>query len=934
MVNCVIVVRRVESMEANAQPGSPLHDREAAITRIIEVAQDTALAPLVVVTGRAGIGRSTVLAEAWRRLRADDAAIAPAFRVNRNERNRPYAVASRLSAELRVLARTDRHEVRRPPIGLGQQESWPAMAGQLAAALTATVGVHRRLVLFLDDLQWIDTGSLDALVALVRNVAGSSITIVVGVRTPVVRPDMSDPVLAELCEAGLAELIRLRPLHQAAVATLVTKALEATPTSPLSMTLRRTCHGIPALVHAALAGHRRSGSLCVVDRHAYLSDPDRPPELSTDLPMFDDLRLQGDRVWSVAKAMSVLHPLGSSAPRLVAEAVAMSEPDVAEVLESLRAQDVLRHGLRPGQWRFRLPLLAEGLSACLEPYERRRLAQLAVTAIWAGDAHADNRYLAEQLVTAGRFVDPDRAAIELVNRSTEVMQDSGYFAERWLRAATELIADPRRRARALFLHTVVCGIHLRFQPAVDSALLVLSNFAELLPPESLLQLQVTYVIALSGTFDIPALTRVADEDWRTMPGGEGHRLLIRCVALCHLDRVQEANHLLETHQAVWLGSGDAVAAVAEVLTANTAAFLGRMDRFNKLAAEPPQPTMPNIEWNRFNRRTELSRTMMCFGEVVRSNELLTAPGGLTIQRLGPDQAVAAALSGDWDRALDLARVSWATGSALGHVPTYTLMCREASTILIARGRLAQARIMINAVHRKQPILTMLLATPESYLEQVLGNQDRARDIVTTALGTALVNGLAIGTDELWLRLLEFELSEGNREAAQAAIRGLRDVAERIGTGRAHLTLLTGTAMLDNDPAPAAAAVRLARERGRPFELAMTLLMLGYQGLIDGNLLREAYDLFGDLDALLLRTRLRRVMNNRDIAVPGRNVSVAENERLLALLVSEGLTNKELGIALGVSEKSIEGRLTRLFQRTGYRSRVELATAMLTGDYRA
>jgi DNA-binding NarL/FixJ family response regulator len=62
--------------------------------------------------------------------------------------------------------------------------------------------------------------------------------------------------------------------------------------------------------------------------------------------------------------------------------------------------------------------------------------------------------------------------------------------------------------------------------------------------------------------------------------------------------------------------------------------------------------------------------------------------------------------------------------------------------------------------------------------------------------------------------------------------------------------------------------------------------------------------------------------------------VAENERLLATLVTDGLTNRELATVLGASEKSVEGRLSRLFQRTGYRSRVELASAVLTGEYEA
>jgi DNA-binding NarL/FixJ family response regulator len=88
-----------------------------------------------------------------------------------------------------------------------------------------------------------------------------------------------------------------------------------------------------------------------------------------------------------------------------------------------------------------------------------------------------------------------------------------------------------------------------------------------------------------------------------------------------------------------------------------------------------------------------------------------------------------------------------------------------------------------------------------------------------------------------------------------------------------------------------------------------------------------------MDALLPRALLRHLMREHGVAVPGRAATTAEQERLLASLVAEGLTNRELAGVLTTTEKSVEAKLTRLFQRTGYRSRVELATAMLTGEYR-
>ena len=43
------------------------------------------------------------------------------------------------------------------------------------------------------------------------------------------------------------------------------------------------------------------------------------------------------------------------------------------------------------------------------------------------------------------------------------------------------------------------------------------------------------------------------------------------------------------------------------------------------------------------------------------------------------------------------------------------------------------------------------------------------------------------------------------------------------------------------------------------------------------------------------------------------------------LVAGGLTNEEVGHALGVTSKTLEAHLGRIFERTGIQSRTELAT---------
>jgi DNA-binding NarL/FixJ family response regulator len=189
-----------------------------------------------------------------------------------------------------------------------------------------------------------------------------------------------------------------------------------------------------------------------------------------------------------------------------------------------------------------------------------------------------------------------------------------------------------------------------------------------------------------------------------------------------------------------------------------------------------------------------------------------------------------------------------------------------------------------------------------------------------------------GTDDLWALRVELALERGEHRMAARGVRETARIATVMQTAHTRLNHLLTVAAVEHDRPAAAEAVTLARTLEQPFELAQCLTAVVAAGCGEPALLREAYEIFGGLDALLWRCRLRALMREHDIPVPNRGATVAENERLLAVMVAEGSTNRELATVLQTSEKSVEGRLSRLFARTGYRSRVELATAILTGDY--
>ncbi len=62
--------------------------------------------------------------------------------------------------------------------------------------------------------------------------------------------------------------------------------------------------------------------------------------------------------------------------------------------------------------------------------------------------------------------------------------------------------------------------------------------------------------------------------------------------------------------------------------------------------------------------------------------------------------------------------------------------------------------------------------------------------------------------------------------------------------------------------------------------------------------------------------------------PGGGVSLSDREREVLQLVVDGASNDEIGTRLGISSRTVESHLRRLFERVGVASRTELAARAL------
>ncbi|WP_091508620.1 hypothetical protein [Amycolatopsis sacchari] len=840
-----------------------------------------AKAPVVVLAGGPGSGRTTLLTRA--RARSTEPTVS--LRFTRSEQQRPGFAAARLVQELSLLHPATPPDLRR---------------------LFAT-GPR----VFLDDVQWLDAESLAVVLTALR---GTPARLVCTCRLPAPAPLRT--AFTRLRADRLAEVVTLRPLDRAGTAALLTELLQAEPAADLTAAFHRLTRGTPGALHAAVEGYRRAGSLRVVDRYAFLAPPDQPP--TGDVP---ELRALGEPLWPIAKVLAVLHPLGEIAPRLAAEALGVDVAEVHEGIRALRAEGVLR----PADLRFRLPLTAELLLSCLNPFERRRLAQLAVTAVWSGEAQpSDEHYLPERLIDAGGLVDPERSGRELLEAGRATLIEFGYLAERRLAVAAERLADP---TEALFLAAAAGGVHRRFESALANTR---AGLARPLPPDLQQELGIVHVVSLLGTGDTAALRALADGE-SALPGNAAVRLVNRAAALALLDRWREADELLANRREEWADSNPSTVAYALVFGIGAAALRGRLDDFERSLADPVlRSLLRTDERHRIEQILARVRMLLVFGELDRARALMLE---LPTDLVAPaDRALYAAVSGRWDDALRFARFTTADGAADGYPPGNTVLAREIARILAARGQFGRARTVLDRARTAQPLLTHLLDLARAELEYGLGNGELAHELMTGALDRARQQGVVLGCDELWLRRAKIEFSRGDLAEARRCVEEIRRIADRTGTGRARLLHLRGLMVVEHDQAAADEALGLARERNEPHELATTCIAVVRQDLGDPKLLSEAYELLASLDALVPRAHVRNLMRERDVPVPGRAATVAENERLLAVLVAEGLTNRELATVLQTTEKSVEGRLTRLFARTGYRSRVELAAALLTGAH--
>ena len=300
-------------------------------------------------------------------------------------------------------------------------------------------------------------------------------------------------------------------------------------------------------------------------------------------------------------------------------------------------------------------------------------------------------------------------------------------------------------------------------------------------------------------------------------------------------------------------------------------------------------------------------------------------------------------AGNVDRAEALAEEASAVLESFGGHGAWSVGLRMRSWVDVHTGRIERARTTMAtlAVRSEESGAEWFAALDREVLglAELLAGDPRAACEVYALMEA---NAERVGATVPFLRAdpnhVEALLAVGEREQARAVLERLERRARawpRLWTAvtlpRARALLLAEEgdrdAALDAlDAVPEAEAARLPHDQGRALLLRGRLLRRANRKLDAADALRRALALFDRLGAPEWAAQARDELDRVGLRRRSPDELTASEQRI-AELAAAGLTNKQVAEAAFVSPKTVEANLGRVYRKLGIRSRAELGARM-------
>lgn len=795
----------------------------------------------------------------------------------------------------------------------------------VAAALLELLGnasAETPLLLVVDDLQWIDAASRDALGFVARRLANDPIGLLVGTRPDDIEPFVDVPTLHL---EGLDDSSALALLEQSGL-----------PIDPgVARAIVRAAHGSPLVLEQAprlLTSAQRAGSAPLPDPL-----PIGPALTNAFLQRAEELPAATRAALALVAAADRVSP--------TALAGALTELGGVSVLDPAEAVGLVSFG--DDEVTFTHPLMRSAVYHALTADRRRDVhRRLAASHAAAGD---ELRSALHRALASGA---PDEAvAADLKHAALATGTMSSSTTGRMLVLAARLTPDPAARAtrllegaRALTAGGAVDEASVIVDGVLASGVTAATPDAELLRAELVAHRETT-------TPNIAHMAAVADGLIDRSPPHAGALLSIATYLSLQSGDPRAAREIGSRAFALTGGAGGIPELAAATGLSQALMLLGRyseadpvLERVRQLVDDDPPIVTGStpLAVAAFNlmiaEMHDAARGIL--DRVIAHGRTHSAPSTLPFPL-----ATSAELrlrTGDWAAADaesdDAARM--AAETKLDNVAGYVAAVRARIAGLRGRHDVArdQARV---ANERADRLGTRSLFM---YSSAALGQAALGAGAVDDAI--AHLEATAAHADEFGVEepnviqwqadLIEAYLRAGRRGDAATA---LCDAERRPGSSRrrwARATLARCRAALEEDGEAFDRAIELARDLGNPYELARTQLLRGEVLRRSGrkadatSALRAAAAAFERLGARdwLARTssELAAVGEHR----PERRDPIGDltpQELRVALAIGAGATNREAAAALFLTVKTIEFHLSNVYAKLNLRSRTELALWM-------
>jgi DNA-binding CsgD family transcriptional regulator len=880
---------------------------------------------VLVVRGEAGSGKTALLE--YVRDRASGCRIARAGGVE-SEMELPFAGLHQLCTPmLRPMQRlpAPQRDALRVVFGLSSGEA-PGrfLVGLAVLGLLSEVAEERPLVCLVDDTQWLDRASTQALAFVARRLLAEPVALVFAVREPGDERDLID--LPELVVPGLGDSDARHLLESVAPGRL------------------------DEPVRDRIVAETRGNPLALLELPRGLT----PAELAGGFGLPDPMALSGRIEESFRRRLQSL-PVPTQ--RLLVVAAAEPVGDAALLWRAADRLGIGRDAAAPAQGaglidigarvRFHHPLVRSAAYRGASPHARQEVHRVLAAAT---DPQVDPDRRAWHRAHAAAGPD-EEVAVELERSASRAQSRGGVAAAAaFLERATELTPDPARRgARAL------AAASAKLEAGAPDTAYELLATAELGPLDELQRarlerLRAQIVFALRRGSDAPPLLLDAAKRLIPLDAGLARETYLDALgAAIFAGRLGGGRGIRETAEAARAappapqppraidllldglvtrftdGYAAGVPSLRQALRALCRQDGGTGDdlRWLWLACRVAADVWDDETWHELaGRQVQLAREA---GALTVLAVAVTYRAGVHVH--AGEFAAASALNDEADA------ITQATGSA---------PLRYTSPVLAAwRGQEARTAELIESGVRDATARGEGRAiTIADYVTAVLDNGLGRYDAAFVAAGRACEH------DELnllgWalIELVEAGARSGRPEVADDALRRLGERTRTCGTdwargieARSRALVSEGRAAEDlyREAIERLARTRIAVHRARAELLYGEWLRREGRRLDAREQLRRAYDMFSRIGADAFAGRARHELLATGETVRKRTVETLQEltaqEAQIARLARDGQTNPEIGARLFISPRTVEWHLRNVFSKLEISSRKELHSVL-------